>query len=177
MDPVNDAHASQRVTERFLRLADFIGFGEHEVRVVRESRDLLSPLAPAIVVAVYDHLLRYPETARFFTDAAGRPDEGFIAKRKETLSEWLEASLDVRLDAAFADYLYRVGVAHRRAGVPAEYLTGTIGFAQAAIMESLAGAIHGDGALATIQAWSKLLILQLDLLLAPYEAKSVQFRT
>ena len=177
MDPGNDAHASQRVTERFLRLADFIGFGEHEVRVVRESRNLLSPLAPAIVVAVYDHLLRYPETARFFTDAAGRPDEVFLAKRKETLSGWLEASLDVRLDAAFAEYLYRVGVAHRRAGVPAQYLTGTIGFAQAAIMALLAAATHWDASLPAIEAWSKLLILQLDLLLAPYEAESVQSRT
>ena len=75
MDSGSDAHASQRVMERFLRLADFIGFGEHEVRLVRESRNLLSPLAPAIVAAVYDHLLLYPETARFFTDAAGRSDE------------------------------------------------------------------------------------------------------
>ena len=75
--------------ERFLRLADFIGFGEHEVRPVRESRNLLSPLAPAIVAAVYDHLLRYPETARFFTDAAGRSDEVFLAKRKgPSLSGW-----------------------------------------------------------------------------------------
>jgi hypothetical protein len=175
MDPGNDAHASQSVTERFLRLADFMGFGEHEVRVVRESRKLLSPLAPAIVVTVYDHLLRYPETARFFTDAAGRPDEGFLAKRKETLSEWLNASLDVRLDGAFAEYLYRVGLAHCRAGVPAEYVTGTIGFAQAAIMHLLA--MHGDASLPAIEAWSKLLILQLDLLLAPYEAESVEFRT
>jgi len=177
MDSGNDAHASQRVMERFLRLADFIGFGEHEVRLVRESRNLLSPLAPAIVAAVYDHLLRYPETARFFTDAAGRSDEVFLAKRKETLSEWLEVSLDVRLDAPFAEYLYRVGVAHRRAGVPAQYLTGTIGLAQAAIVDLLAGAIHGDASLPAIEAWSKLLILQLDLLLAPYEVESVQVTT
>ena len=44
-------------------------------------------------------------------------------------------------------------------------------------MESLAEAIHGDAALAAIQAWNKLLIVQLACLLAPYEAESVQFRT
>jgi len=44
-------------------------------------------------------------------------------------------------------------------------------------VDLLAGAIHGDASLPAIEAWSKLLILQLDLLLAPYEVESVQVTT
>ena len=158
------------IAERFVRLAEFIGFGEEDVRRIGKSRQVLLPVADAIVDAVYAHLVSWPETRPFFTDATGAPDTDFLAKRKETLTQWLLASLDVRLDAPFAEYLYRLGEAHRRAGVPVRYITATIAFAQAALTGIIGEAMAEGDRTATIQAWNKLLMLELDLMLASGEA-------
>ena len=159
--------AATNAAELFLRLGAFVGFTDAEARLVRQSSPALLPHAQAVVDAVYDHLLSHPQTAPFFSDPAGQPDLQILAERKKSLGEWLAACLEVQPSSAFAAYTHRIGQAHARVGVPPEYLVGTMAFAQTAIAALLAQALPAR-AIPTIQAWNKLLMLQLVIMLSSY---------
>jgi hypothetical protein len=104
-------------------------------------------------------------------------DEERLARRKHTLVRWLRETATANLDESFAGYLLAMGVSHgypptHRAHlgpVPSRYMIGTISFAQSAIGDLLGREMRDpDMALRSSIAWNKLLMVELDVLLAGY---------
>ena len=162
---------------RMQQMAHFVGFTEEDLELIRSSGAALLPRADELAAAVYEHFLSYPATARYFLTRDGEVNETRLERRKHSLARWLRNSIEFDIDEKFPIFLLAVGVVHsnpplpagRHGSVPARFMTGTIAFIQSQIASILAEEIHEPGrALQTSAAWNKMLMLQLDVLLAGY---------
>lgn len=162
---------------RMQQMADFMGFSDEDLELVRASGPILLDRADELTSAVYDHFMQFPQTARFFLTPEGEIDQTRLDRRKHSLARWLRHSIDFRLDEQFPVFLLAMGVVHSNpslergylGSVPARFMIGTMSFAQTAIagvlLEEMSDPVV---ALRTSCAWNKLLLLQLDVLLAGY---------
>ena len=162
---------------RMQQMADFMGFSEEDLALVRASGPILLDRAEELTTAVYDHFLQFPQTARFFLTPEGEIDQTRLDRRKHSLARWLRHSIDFQLDEQFPVFLLAMGVVHSNpslergylGSVPARFMIGTMSFAQTAIASVLLEEMSDPAqALRTSSAWNKLLMLQLDVLLAGY---------
>ena len=162
---------------RMQQMADFMGFSEEDLELVRASGPILLDRADELTSAVYDHFMQFPQTARFFLTPEGEIDQTRLDRRKHSLARWLRHSIDFRLDEQFPVFLLAMGVVHSNpslergylGSVPARFMIGTMSFAQTAFdgvfLEAMPDPVQ---ALRASVAWNKLLMLQLDVLLAGY---------
>src|SRR5438477_574696 len=75
---------------RYVReLCDFVGFGEADAATVRESAPVVLEREAELTGALYEHFLKFPESARFFLGPDGAPDAARIERRKHSLGRWL----------------------------------------------------------------------------------------
>ena len=162
---------------RMHQMADFMGFSEGDLELVRASGPILLNRAEELTSAVYDHFLQFPQTARFFLTPEGEIDQTRLDRRKHSLTRWLRHSIDFQLDEQFPVFLLAMGVVHSNpslergylGSIPARFMIGTMSFAQTAIAGVLLEEMPDPAeALRTSCAWNKLLLLQLDVLLAGY---------
>lgn len=162
---------------RMRQMADFVLFTDEDLALVRESGPILLDRADELTSAVYDHFLQFPPTARFFLTPEGEIDQSRLDRRKHSLARWLRNSIDFQLDEQFPVFLLAMGVVHSNpslergylGSVPARFMIGTMSFAQTAIAGVLAEEMDDPvNVLRTSTAWNKVLMLQLDVLLAGY---------
>ena len=162
-------------------MADFVGFTEDDLELLRASGPLLIDRADDLAAAVYEHFLSYPATARYFLTRDGEVNETRLTRRKHSLARWLRNSIEFRIDHQFPVFLLAVGVVHsnpplpagRHGSVPARFMTGTISFIQTQIASTLAEEMDDSAAaMRTAIAWNKMLMLQLDVLLAGYVSET-----
>ncbi len=162
---------------RMQQMADFVGFTDDDLSLVRASGPLLLARADELTSAVYDHFLQFPATARFFLTPEGEIDQTRLDRRKHSLARWLRNSIDFQLDEQFPVFLLAMSVVHSNpslergylGSVPARFMIGTMSFAQTAIAGVLAEDMADQSqVLPTSVAWNKLFMLQLDVLLAGY---------
>lgn len=162
---------------RMQGMADFVGLGPEDMELVRTTAPLLLPHAEALAGAVYEHFLKFPEARRFFTSEDGEPDRERLERRKHSLARWLAATLEVNLEEGFPVQLLMIGLVHSHppshrahlGSIPSRLMIGTISFAQTALAELLRQVLDdGEQAAQASIAWNKLLMVQLDVLLAGY---------
>ena len=162
---------------RMRQMADFVGLTDADLALIRASAPALLPRAEELAAAVYERFLAYPATARYFLHRDGAVNETRLARRKHSLARWLRNSIEFQIDDQFPVFLLAVGVVHsnpplpagRHGSVPARFMTGTISFIQSEISAALAQEISDPAvAMPTAIAWNKMLMLQLDVLLAGY---------
>ena len=162
---------------RMRQMADFVGFTDDDLELLRASGPLLIDRADDLAAAVYEHFLSYPATARYFLTRDGEVNETRLTRRKHSLARWLRNSIEFIIDEQFPVFLLAVGVVHsnppapagRHGSVPARFMTGTISFIQSQIASTLAEEMDDPtAAMRTAIAWNKMLMLQLDVLLAGY---------
>ena len=162
---------------RMRQMADFVGFTDDDLELLRASGPLLIDRADDLAAAVYEHFLSYPATARYFLTRDGEVNETRLTRRKHSLARWLRNSIEFRIDEQFPVFLLAVGVVHsnppapagRHGSVPARFMTGTISFIQTQIASTLAETMDDPAqAMRSSIAWNKMLMLQLDVLLAGY---------
>lgn len=161
--------------ERFLRdLAAFVGLGEADVAAIRASAPIVLRREPELTAALYEHFLRFPETARFFLGEDGAPDRARLERRKHSLGRWLRATAEVALTHEFSYYLLAVGLSHshRAQGpggrIPPHFVIGAMSLAQSALARAFAEELPPAAALEASQAWNKLLLVHLSALLLGY---------
>lgn len=166
---------------RMRQMADFVGLTDSDLALVRASGPILLARADELTAAVYDHFLQFPAAARFFLTPEGEIDRTRLDRRKHSLARWLRHSIDFRLDEQFPVFLLAIGVVHSNpslergylGSVPARFMIGTMSFAQTAIATVLAQDLPDPArVLPTSMAWNKLLMLQLDVLLAGYVSET-----
>lgn len=162
---------------RMQQMADFVGLTDDDLALLQASGPILLARADELAAAVYERFLSYPATARYFLTRDGAVNDTRLERRKHSLARWLRNSIDFRIDHQFPVFLLAVGVVHsnppapagRHGSVPARFMTGTISFIQTRIAAILAEEMSDTtGALQTSAAWNKMLMLQLDVLLAGY---------
>jgi len=175
---------------RFGYLAEFIGFGEEDIKTIKGAAGLLAPLVPTLVDAVYDKLFTYDCTKRHFVprqfgyegDVPGdisslTLSHEMIGFRKGHLAKYLEKLVTGAYDADMVAYLDFVGKMHTpKAGskeldIPLVQMNVLMGFVADAINATIFSFnLDGEATQAAIRSFSKLLWIQNDLITRHYQA-------
>ncbi|HEV8585549.1 MAG TPA: protoglobin domain-containing protein [Methylomirabilota bacterium] len=160
---------------RYVReLCEFVGFGEADAAAVRASAPLVLEHESALTTALYDHFLKFPESATFFLGPDGTPDTARIERRKHSLGRWLRETAQAAVTHESSYYLLNVGLAHshRPTGpggvIPAHLMVNAIALAQSALASVFAAALPAPRALEASVAWNKLLLVHLNVFLLGY---------
>jgi hypothetical protein len=162
---------------RMKEMMEFVGLDRSELKLVQDTAPLLLRHADELTAAVYDHFLKFPKTRRFFLNDRGEVDQGRLSRRKHSLVRWLRGTIDFKIDEEFPIFLLAIGLVHSHPSlerehlgpVPSQFMIGTISFAQTALTQLLHQNLDDpQEAVRASVAWSKLLMVQLDVLLAGY---------
>lgn len=162
---------------RLKELADFVGLGDAELELIQSTAPVVLDHAEELTATVYDNFLKFPETRRFFLNEMGEVDEERLDRRKHNLARWLRGSIDFKIDEDYPIRVLATGIVHSHppshkahlGSVPSRFMVGTISFTQTALAELLGEEMDDTGlAMRASVAWNKLLMLQLDILLAGY---------
>ena len=116
---------------------------------VQRSAEYLGSLVPAVLDALFDHLLSLPETRGFF-------ETQDIQHRKPSLVSWITRTMEGPHDGDYWGYLERVGKVHRNYGVPYCQTVHLIGWVQGTIASALLDSDRPEKQAET-GAWTKLL--------------------
>lgn len=173
---------------RFEYLCDFMEFSQDDIAVILGAKDLVAPLVPVLVDAVYGKLFSYDATKRHFMirqdgytgvlpsniEALGHDDE-LIKFRKAHLAKYLAKLVTGPYDANMLNYLDFVGKMHTpKAGnpeldIPLVQMDALMGFVSDALINTIQGlAIPQDAKNEAIRAFNKLLWIQNDLIVRHY---------
>lgn len=161
---------------RFVReLMDFVGFDARDAATVRESAPVVLAREAEFTAALYEHFLKFPESARFFLGEDGAPDTARLERRKHSLGRWLRETAQAAVTQESSYYLLAIGLSHshRATGpggiVPVHLMVNAMSLAQSALAHLFAEAL-GDArrALDASIAWNKLLLVHLNILLLGY---------
>jgi hypothetical protein len=97
MSPTERAHPGADM-ERFVReQMAFMGLAETDIETIRRTAPLVLKHEAALTEALYDHFLRFPETAQFFVGEDGAPDLPRLERRKHSLGRWLRETAGVAM--------------------------------------------------------------------------------
>ena len=162
---------------RMREVAEFVGLGSAELGVVQATAPVVLKHGEALTAAVYDHFLKFPDSRKFFLAEDGEVDEPNLERRKHSLLRWLRGSIDFKLDQDYPIRVLATGIVHSHppshrahlGSIPSRYMVATISFIQTALNEVFHQEIEDpEEANQASVAWSKLLMVQLDILLAGY---------
>lgn len=190
MKHIDEAKLENDLGYRFEYLLDFVGFGSEDIDSIHGAAELLGPVVPALVDAVYDKLFSYDATKRHFVKRqhgyegdvpesldALEQDHEMIEFRKQHLGRYLVALVTKPYDAKMVGYLDMVGKMHTpKAGsdelnVPLVQMNALMGFVSDAIIATiLSFNLERETEVRTLRAVNKLLWLQNDLITRHYQA-------
>lgn len=167
---------------RYEYLADFIGFGPDDVKLIQASAPHLGPRIPQLVDNTYQKLLGYDATARHFvprqhgyegntpsTLDALTADHPQIQFRKDHLNRYFIHLIGRAFDAKMVQYLDMVGKMHTpKAGnsaidVPLVQMNALMGVISDVLLASIVDwPLDPTTAMKTLRAFNKLLWIQND---------------
>ena len=191
MKKIDEERLETDLQYRFGYLAEFMGFGEEDIKTIKGSAALLAPVVPALVDAVYDKLFSYDCTKRHFVPRqfgyeGELPDDvhslslshEMIQFRKGHLAKYLEKLVTGAYDANMVNYLDFVGQMHTpKAGnkeldVPLVQMNALMGFVADAIIATIYSfKLDPQATQSAIRSFSKLLWIQNDLITRHYQNK------
>jgi molybdopterin converting factor small subunit len=166
---------SRTPAEMWDTMLRFSGPTPAEQDAMRQTVDALFQRGYELVVATYDHLRHFPETAEVLGWQDG-VDEAHLAERRRFFTVWLARTLSMDTGSQFGDYLFYAGKVHAAHGprhieTPSMWVTGSVGL----IVSAFAGfitAAHRDPDLVgrALAGWNKYLLVQLNQMEFGYEA-------
>lgn len=147
----------------------------NEQAAMRATVDTLFQRGYELVVATYEHLQRFPETAEVlgWQDSA---DEAHLAERRRFFTLWLARTLSMDFGSQFGDYLFYAGKAHaahgpRQIETPSMWITGSVGLIVGAFAAFIREAQHPtDETALALSGWNKYLLIQLNQMHTGYDA-------
>ena len=194
MRHINEGRLESDLEYRFGYLAEFMGFGHEDVAAIHQSANVLAPIVPQLVDAVYDKLFSYDATKRHFIPRqfgyAGAVPQSLealtqeheqIQFRKQHLARYLAKLVTAPYDGKMVNYLDMVGKMHTaKAGspdlqVPLVQMNALMGFVADAITATICGlGLDRETEQRTVRAFCKLLWLQNDMITRHYQAAEQQ---
>jgi hypothetical protein len=190
MQRIDENRLESDLAYRFGYLTEFMEFGANDIAAIHGAAELLSPLVPALVDAVYVKLFEYDATKRHFVPkqhgyvGALATDVGTLSLsddviqfRKQHLARYLAALVTRPYDAKMVQYLDTVGAMHTPAvgssaiDVPLVQMNALLGYVADALNATVFS-LNLDRATEqrTLRAFAKLLWLQNDLINRHYAA-------
>lgn len=166
---------------RLKQLAAFVGLDQSELDLIKATSEAVLKHVDELTGAVYDNFLRFPETRRFFLEADGEVDEVRLDRRKHSLARWLRGSIDFKIDRDYPVRVLATGIVHSHppshrahlGSIPSRYMVASMSFIQTALADVLRDELEDQGlAMRASIAWNKMLMLQLDILLAGYVSET-----
>ena len=184
MQHIDEARLESDLAYRFQYLAEFVEFTPDDVAAIHRAAELLAPLVPQLVDAVYVKLFSYDATKRHFVPRQSgydgdvpesidslQLDHDVIQFRKSHLARYLQALVTREYNAAMVGYLDMVGKIHTpHAGaatlqVQLVQMTALTGYVADALITTLLDLeLDRDVERQTVRAFNKLLWLQNDLI-------------
>ena len=162
---------------RLREMAAFVGLDEDQFELIRSTAPVVLEHADALTAAVYDNFLKHPGSRKFFLNEKGEVDETRLDRRKHSLARWLRASIDFKLDEDYPIRALATGIVHSHppvhrahlGSIPSRFMIGTMSFTQTALAEVLLQEMDDpEAAMRASVAWNKLLMVQMDIMLAGY---------
>ena len=162
---------------RLKEISDFVGLGQDELELLRATSGAILKHADELTGRVYDNFLRFPETRKFFEGPDGQVDQERLIRRKHSLARWLVGSIDFKIDEDYPIRILATGIVHSHppshrahvGSVPSRFMVASMSFIQTAVGEILRKELDDQGlAMRASEAWNKMLMVQLDILLAGY---------
>lgn len=162
---------------RMREVAEFVGLGVVELAAVQATAPVVLRHAEELTASVYDHFISFPESRKFFLAEDGQVDEDKLQRRKHSLLRWLRGSIEFKIDQDYPIRVLATGIVHSHppthrahlGSIPSRYMVATISFIQTALTELFHLEVPDrEQAMRASVAWSKLLMVQLDILLAGY---------
>lgn len=98
---------------------DFLLFSREDEERIKKIAPAVKKHADSVVDAIYDHLVKYPETKRFL------PDEATIRHLKVTQKAYFNRLLDGPYDERYVEERVRIGLAHVRVDLKPQWYMGT----------------------------------------------------
>jgi hypothetical protein len=193
MRRIDENRLENDLAYRFGYLTEFIEFGAGDIAAIHGAADLLAPLVPTLVDAVYVKLFKYDATKRHFVprqhgyDGALAGDvetlslaDDVIQFRKQHLARYLAALVTKPYDAKMVQYLDTVGAMHTPAvgsadvDVPLVQMNALLGYVADAINATIFSLnLDRETEQRTLRAFGKLLWLQNDLINRHYAVAAV----
>ena len=190
MQHIDEPKLESDLGYRFAYLTEFIGFTDDDIQSIHGSAELLAPLVPGLVDAVYDKLFSYDATKRHFVPRqhgydgpvpesldALELDHEMIEFRKQHLGRYLTRLVTKPYDEKMVQYLDLVGKMHtpktgnKELDVPLVQMNALMGFVSDALTATIQGlGLERDAERKTIRAFNKLMWLQNDLITRHYQA-------
>ena len=174
---------------RYQYLADFMGFGEEDLKAINGAAPILAQLVPDITAAVYRKLFSYSNTKKYFLQR----NEGFtgelasdmehlgmeheqINMRRMILGKYLGRLVTTSvIDLSFVKYLDYVGKVHTpKAGaqsinIPLLHMNALMGFINDALTIIVINlGLTRDQEITLIRAFTKLLWIQEEFITKHY---------
>lgn len=182
MKHIDEEQLQKDMPARYEFLADFIGFGAEDVKLIQASAPHIGPRVAELVDRTYEKLLSYDATARHFLMPQAGSDEHVstnlaelsadhpqIRFRKDHLNRYFVALIGRSYDAAMVRFLDTVGKMHTtKAGnseisVPLIQMNALMGLISDLLTETLmASPLDDSTTIATVRAFQKLLWIQND---------------
>ncbi|MCS6844912.1 MAG: protoglobin domain-containing protein [Caldilineales bacterium] len=161
--------------EQWRHLRSYLDLNRDDLAAMAETVEILMRRGPEFVVATYDYLLNFKETAEILGWERGA-DPDHLAERRRFFTIWLARTIGLDLSDDLARYLFRAGKYHaghgpRRIHVPELYVTGAVSLAQASFARYIAEEIKDARLVArALTGWNKLLTMHGHLMSAGYHA-------
>jgi hypothetical protein len=181
---ISEPRLESDLAYRFAYLAEFMNFGESDIRAIHAAASSIAPLVPTLVDAVYEKLFRYDSTRRHFIPVQHgyegpaplsienvTHNHPLIQFRKAHLTRYLTRLVTQPYDEKMVGYLDAVGKIHTpQAGspsldVPLVQMNALLGFVADALQSTILGlGLDRSVEVQTLRAFNKLLWLQNDLI-------------
>ncbi len=143
----------------------FLNIDQNTISDLRVARDILEPAIDNMLDQFYSHLLTEPDLRELFID-----QDVIDSARSAQREHWIEALFSGKYDNAYFERTSQIGYAHARVGLSPNWYIG--GYNQmlcqfiALISEKFAE--QGTTAMRLIQAVSKIIFLDIDLVMHCY---------
>ncbi|CAG8622798.1 5306_t:CDS:1, partial [Paraglomus occultum] len=176
---------------RFNYVAQFVEFGEEDIKAIKNSAPVIAPLVNTVVELVYEKLFSFDITKQvFFARNAGytgkiestidlfNTDSEQIKFRKDFLKKYLVKLVTAEYDSKFVNYLNYVGKIHtsfpgKSSRINVEYIhcNALFSYVHTILIDAISKAgLDKDVATKTTIAFTKLLWIQNDLFARHYVA-------
>lgn len=189
MEQIDEVQLENDLAYRVDYLSKFMGFSADDIEAIHGSAELLAPLVPSLVDAVYDQLFSFSATKRHFVPRQSgyegelpanidelNVDHEIIEFRKQHLGRYLTALVTRPYDAKMLSYLNAVGKIHTpKAGskdldVPLVQMNALMGFVSAALINTVLSLnLERETEVRALAAFNKLLWIQNDLITRHYQ--------
>ncbi len=148
----------------------FVNLNDDDLEAMVATSEILLRNAADFVVAAYDHLRNFPETASIL-GWEQEVDEKHLEERRRFFAVWIARTIGLDLSPDFARYLYHAGRLHaghgpRQIDVDDMFITGTMSLILDAFGSWFRAAGMDTGtATRALTGWNKYLLMQLQVML------------